>query len=160
MAYPLRYGYDFFAGGVLDAVCMSVDRLDWANGLGIALFLVAAARIRIRYPLVSDGLLAFAIICVLLAVVKYVRPVGTILEFLGKHSANIFMTHTFFYYYYFGRYFYAFRFPILIMLSLLLVCVAYSLVLEKGKTCLHTIFSRWSAKRKNDIYHSTCQREK
>ena len=157
---PFAVGMTFSRWGVLDSVCTLVDRLNWANGLGIALFLVAAARIRILYPIVSDGLLAFAIICVLLVVVRYARPVGITLEFLGKHSTNIFMTHTFFYYYYFRRYFYALRLPALILLSLLLVCVAYSIVLEKGKTCLHTIFSRWSAKRKNDIYHSTCQREK
>ena len=139
---PFAAGMTFSRGGVLDSVCTLVDRLDWANGLGIALFLVAAARIRILYPIVSDGLLAFAIICVLLVVVKYASPVGIILEFLGKHSTNIFMTHTFFYYYYFRRYFYALRLPALILLSLLLVCVAYSIVLEKGKKCLHTILSR------------------
>lgn len=139
---PFAMGMLFAHVGVLDAVCTMIERLDWPGALGIVLFLLAAARIRIYYPLVSDGVLAFAIICVLLAVVEYIRPVGTILEFLGKHSANIFMTHTFFYYYYFTKFFYALRFPALILLSLLLVCVAYSIVLEKGKKCLRTILSR------------------
>lgn len=139
---PFAMGMLFARGGVLDTVRTMTDRLDWASALGVVLFLLAAARIRIRYPIVSDGLLAFAIVCVILVVVNYVRPVGMILEFLGKHSANIFMTHTFFYYYYFGRYFYAFRFPVLILLSLLLVCVVYSIALEKVKACLHTIISR------------------
>lgn len=132
---PFAMGMLFARGGVLDAVCTMTERLDWPGALGIVLFLLAAARIRIYYPIVSDGVLAFAIICVLLAVVEYIRPVGKILEFLGKHSANIFMTHTFFYYYYFTKFFYALRFPALILLGLLLVCVVYSIVLEKVKVC-------------------------
>lgn len=130
-------GMVFARYDILNAVCCIISKRDWFAVIGATLFLLSVAKIRISYPpFITDGLLAFAIICAVLVVVQYAKPAAAVLELLGKHSANIFMTHTFFYHYYFTRYFYALRIPILILLCLLLVCVLYSFALEKVKQVL------------------------
>lgn len=135
--FPFAMGMMFARYGILDAVCCMASRRNWFVTLGAVVFLLATAKIRIGYPpFITDGLLAFAIICAVLVAVQYVKPVASVLQLLGKHSANIFMTHTFFYYYYFTDYFYAIKVPILILASLLLVCVLYSISLEKIKQIL------------------------
>lgn len=140
---PFALGILLAHRGILDAVCARLHRPVWSDVLGILLFLAAAAQIQNHHPFVCDGLLAFAIICTVLALVRVAKPVRTVLSFLGKHSANIFMTHTFFYLYYFPRFFCAFRFPSLILLSLLAVCVFYSAALETVKKHVHTIAGVW-----------------
>lgn len=53
-----------------------------------------------------------------------------LLAFLGKHSFNIFLFHTFIYAYYFRSYIYWTRNPILIFLTLLLSCLVLSSIIE------------------------------
>lgn len=89
-----------------------------------------------------DGPFAFLIICLLLTIVRKFPTVGTVLDFLGKHSANIFMTHTFFYLYFCGNLIYAPKYPFLIFLFLLGVCLVYSFLLEKVKFFVHLAFSK------------------
>ena len=59
------------------------------------------------------------------------------LGFLGKHSFNIFLFHTFIFSYYFHEFIYWSRNPILIVLSLLLVCIAISIAIERLKRLFH-----------------------
>lgn len=63
---------------------------------------------------------------------------------LGRHSMNIFLFHTFIYYYWFGDIIYATRNPILIFLSLLIVCYCISMLLELIKRIIgfNRLFSR------------------
>lgn len=136
---PFALGMLLAYGGVLDAICVRLNRLSWPDALGVLLCLVAAVLMRIRWFFASDAPLAFMIICALLTVVSTVKRTRGVLRFLGKHSANIFMTHTFFYYYYFPDFFYSFRFPSLILLSLLVVCVLYSMALESVKKYVRMI---------------------
>ena len=53
-----------------------------------------------------------------------------VLAFLGKHSFNIFLFHTFLYAYYFEQWIYWSSNPILIYLTLLFSCLAISIVIE------------------------------
>ncbi|AFL68171.1 acyltransferase family protein [Sulfurospirillum barnesii] len=55
------------------------------------------------------------------------------LEFIGVHSFNIFLFHTFIYYYYFPDFIYGFYSPLLIFLVLLGVCLLISMVIERFK---------------------------
>lgn len=55
------------------------------------------------------------------------------LEFIGIHSFNIFLFHTFIYYYYFPDFIYGFYSPLLIFLMLLGVCLLISMVIERFK---------------------------
>ncbi len=56
-----------------------------------------------------------------------------VLEFIGVHSFNIFLFHTFIYYYYFPTFTYSFQNPVLIFVVLLVICLALSVGIEKLK---------------------------
>jgi len=56
-----------------------------------------------------------------------------VLEFIGVHSFNIFLFHTFIYYYYFPKFIYAFSNPVLIFAVLLVICLIISVGIEKLK---------------------------
>lgn len=54
-------------------------------------------------------------------------------EFIGVHSFNIFLFHTFIYYYYFPNFIYSFHYPVLIFAALLAVCLVISVGIEAFK---------------------------
>jgi len=53
-----------------------------------------------------------------------------LLEFLGKHSTNIWLIHTFFCYYLFKDFIYSFKYPALIFIVLLLCSLAASYIVN------------------------------
>jgi len=55
------------------------------------------------------------------------------LEFIGIHSFNIFLFHTFIYYYYFPDFIYSFKYPVLILAVLLVICLIISVGIESFK---------------------------
>jgi hypothetical protein len=59
------------------------------------------------------------------------------LGFLGKHSFNIFLFHTFIFYYFFHDYVYWSRNPLCIYLTLLAVCIPISMFIEWSKQYFH-----------------------
>lgn len=59
-----------------------------------------------------------------------VPVLNKVLYFLGKHSMNIYLVHTFFYMALWQRFIYQFRYAGVTLLLLLTVCLAYSVVLE------------------------------
>lgn len=61
--------------------------------------------------------------------------VKKIFAFLGKHSMNIFLFHSFIFYFWFQDYIYISRNPFIIFFTLLMVCIPISLTLEKIKIC-------------------------
>lgn len=76
-------------------------------------------------------------ICAGIAILVYKLPLwhwlSRIFEELGKHSMNMFLTHTFIYYYWFKDYIYITRNPILIFLSLTISCYSLSVLIEWTK---------------------------
>lgn len=87
------------------------------------------------YPLLFDGVLSLFII----ASFKLINLGNTainVLSFMGKHSMNIFLFHTFIYYYYFHDFIYWTQNPILILLTLLFVCLSISVGMEYLKKSL------------------------
>lgn len=59
-----------------------------------------------------------------------VKILNKIFAFLGKHSLNIFLVHTFFYYYYARDFIYSFGHGLLVVLVLLLCSLAVSVLIE------------------------------
>ena len=55
------------------------------------------------------------------------------MAFLGKHSMNIFLFHTFIFQFWFMPQIYYFRNPIVIFIELLTVCLIISIILEQTK---------------------------
>lgn len=62
--------------------------------------------------------------------VELPRFVGNILEFLGKHSMNIFLFHTFIFSHWLKDFIYSPKNPLLIFLLLLGVCLIISVAIE------------------------------
>ena len=65
--------------------------------------------------------------------IKLPTSISHLLEFIGKHSMNIFLFHTFIYLYYFKDFIFWSRNPIIIYLTLLIVCLLVSMALETIK---------------------------
>ena len=110
--------------------------------IGIAVLFAAMLLVRRKLPFKTDAFFAFAIVCFVTILAIKLPVFGVVFEFIGKHSANIFMIHTFFFSYYFKEFFYSPKYPALIFLLLLAVCLLYSVILEKIKSLLKTFFSK------------------
>lgn len=63
------------------------------------------------------------------------------LEFIGVHSFNIFLFHTFIYYYYWKKFIYSFQNPVLIFAVLLGICLVVSVGIEALKEKIG--FNKW-----------------
>ncbi len=87
-----------------------------------------------------DGWIAFVIVWFGGKVLSEIPGLRTLLVFLGKHSMNIYFVHTFFYMILYQDFIYSFRYAGLILVVLLLVCVAYSVILEQIKKYCRRLF--------------------
>ena len=79
---------------------------------------------------IVDGLIALVISLFVMTIVKRLWIVAQGLEFLGKYSSNIFLTHNQLYSYYFLGFFYSFKHWFVITLVLLGVSLLLSMVIE------------------------------
>lgn len=77
------------------------------------------------------------LLCVNIAIVLYQSQLNRFLKkaflFLGKHSMNIFLFHTFIYYFWFQNFIYSSRNPVVIVILLLVICLVISIFIEKAK---------------------------
>lgn len=71
------------------------------------------------------------------SIISIPKFLSKVLSFLGKHSFNIFLFHTFIYYYYFHDYIYWSRNPLFIYLTLIAVCIPISMFIEWSKQYFH-----------------------
>ena len=78
----------------------------------------------------------FAIVFLCYEFLEGIPGVKHILMFIGKHSTNIFLVHTFIYLYFYEEFIYSFGYDWLILLVLLLVCLIVSAVIELLKVIL------------------------
>ena len=98
--------------------------------IGILMF---AIRNFVPVPLLFDTVLTISIVVAYKLFAKNGWFVHTLM-FLGKHSMNIFLFHTFIYYYYCHDLVYWTRNPILIFVTLLGFCIVISVFIEKIKS--------------------------
>lgn len=102
----------------------------------LLMFFLLAARIFVSHPILFDNIILvvgiFAYKCFMLN--KYLE---TVLLFLGKHSMNIFLFHTFIKTLWFPNYIYMTKNPIIIFFSLLGSCVLISILIESLKKISH-----------------------
>ena len=78
---------------------------------------------------------------VLYSIIHIPQWASEALAFLGMHSYNIFLFHTFIYYYYFHDFIYWSGNPILICGTLLLVCIPISMTIEWVKQKVDRLFN-------------------
>jgi len=80
-----------------------------------------------------DGLFTLVWIMILVLTVRDVKIVTPVLKYLGKHSMNIFMVHTFIFYYFYPDFIYSFRYPVLIFIILISCSLGISILIEYCK---------------------------
>ncbi len=80
-----------------------------------------------------DGLLAWFIIQAGYELVDNDSLYGRFIVFVGQHSFNIFLFHTFIFGFYFTGFTYFLKYPPLVFVQFLLVCLGISLAIEKLK---------------------------
>ena len=81
----------------------------------------------------ADPYISLAIVILVPMAIKTTNTRIVILPFLGKHSMNIYMVHTFLYFYFFPDIIYSFRYPGLIFFVLMILSLCISIVLEEIK---------------------------
>lgn len=89
-----------------------------------------------------DALIAFFIICITVLTVGKVPVLNKILAFIGKHSMNIFLMHTFLYLIVWRKYVYYFEYAFASFFILLLASLIYSVILELLKSLIGKIVKK------------------
>ena len=89
-----------------------------------------AIRNIIPYGQLLDGVTAVFLAVTYKEFISRMKGLGRSLKFIGKHSMNIFLFHTFIYYIYFPDFIYWSRNPILIYMTLLVSCLCISVMIE------------------------------
>lgn len=92
--------------------------------------------------LIFDGLTAFVFIAASYVFINAETKIARVGAFIGKNSMNIFLMHTFVFFTYFQKFSYSLKYPPLILLQLLLICLAFSVILEKTKEMCLQILKR------------------
>lgn len=99
--------------------------------LFVCLFLFYLAYLLSKYTALEFSyLLVFVIPYAVYEFIACIPGLSLCLEFLGKHSANIFLIHTFIYYYFYPDFIYSFRDSWKILPVLLALCLALSVLIE------------------------------
>ena len=102
----------------------------------------------ILFDLKIDWLLAILIILLTTEIIIWSKKLQIVLSFIGIHSYNIFLFHTFIHYYYWGDFIYSFNNPIIIFFVFLLLSILISIVIEFIKKHFSAIFTA----SKNRVY--------
>ena len=127
------YLFVFLAGMLMSKMPVHwVDDTKWWQ-IMIALLILSLWRLTKICP----RQIADALLCVGMALmvykIKWVKWLGQAMESLGRHSMNMFLTHTFIFYFWFSKYIYITRNPLLIFLSLLASSYLLSVLIEWTK---------------------------
>lgn len=113
--------------------------LQWA--LGIAAFLTCIvirqnAFIQANYLFVVDAPICLLLLFFAGILLANVPLLKNVLSFIGRHSLNIYLVHTFFYLLLWREFIYSFRFAGITLLLLLCTSLLYSVILEWAKKWL------------------------
>lgn len=81
----------------------------------------------------ADPYISLTIVILVPIVIKKIIKRAVFFPFLGEHSINIYLVHTFIYYYFFSDFIYSFKYPALIFLVLLILTLCISIALEELK---------------------------
>lgn len=81
----------------------------------------------------ADPYISLIVVILVPMVIKKIIKRAVFFPFLGEHSINIYLVHTFIYYYFFSDFIYSFKYPALIFLVLLILTLCISIALEELK---------------------------
>lgn len=89
------------------------------------------------YGMKVDPFLTMTMILISITLLRSIPYFNEAMQYLGKHSMNIYMVHSFIYYYYYGKFIYSFEYPILIFIALILLSLIVSITFEFIKKIIH-----------------------
>lgn len=120
----------------------------------VILYLMYYIRIRDRISgnitEIRDGLVPLYVIFYCYIILFELKPLKKFLEFMGKHSMNIFLTHTFIRLYFFGDFIYSFKNAYLIVFVLWITSLALALAIHGLQKLVK--FDQLLAKVKNWVF--------
>ena len=121
--------------------------LRWLAGIvGLVLCVLIRQNFMVHeyYLHLADAPIALFLVLLAAGLLGSVPLLGKVLAFIGRHSMNIYMVHTFFYLILWRQYIYHFGYAGITFLLLLAVSLLYSVVLEALKkiTGLQKLLSR------------------
>ena len=116
--------------------------LNFLEAIALCFGFLIFAYLRIKYSTVdttkvTTAFCRFSVLCICVLVYKYLKNpiIEKIFMFLGRHSGNIFMTHSFIYAYY-PQIIYWSRNVIISVLMLILLSCFLSIIIEKAKAII------------------------
>lgn len=80
-----------------------------------------------------DGFISLFAALTIVSAVQMFHYSFPVLRYLGKHSMNMYLVHTFIFAYFFKEFIYGFKYPVLIFLALLATSLLTSIVVEQLK---------------------------
>lgn len=95
-----------------------------------------------NYGGILDGLMALEIALLVHGFFVHIPGITRIMQYLGKHSANMFLTHNQIYSFYFLGFFYSLKHWAVITVALILVSLFTSIVIEEIKRILRQVSLR------------------
>lgn len=101
----------------------------------IMLIMLLGERVYMKYEILCDAITVMMLTLVYVQI-KLPKWLSAILHYLGRHSMNIFLFHTFIYYLWFRDYIYISRSPLVIYMTLLISCIIISIAIEYVKGVL------------------------
>src|ERR1035437_3818694 len=121
-----------------DKISSFLNRTDWKILFICNLFLLfSVAFLRLeewRFGGVGmDGFFTITLIIFIIITVRKLKKISQVFEYLGKHSMNIFLIHTFIFGYFYSRFIYSFKYPLLIFIVLLACSLFISILIEYCK---------------------------
>lgn len=85
------------------------------------------------YASITEAALTVSICIIVYFFISKIKIINRVLEVLGKHSMNMFLTHSFVMAYSLNEFTYSFKYPELILLVLILDTLVISWIIEKEK---------------------------
>jgi len=131
---------------LLNLKCPKV--LQWILGVAALLVCVPIRQnfaVQQNYEYLFDAPIALLVLFVGGVLLASVPVLNKVLAFIGKHSMNIYLVHTFFYMALWQNFIYRFKYAGITLMVLLLTTLAYSVVLELVKRLV--VFSAGKMKR-------------
>lgn len=119
--------------------------LCWISGIAAFVLCVLVrqnAAVKASYLYLVDAPVALVLVYVGGVLLASIPVLNKVLEFIGKHSMNIYLVHTFFYMMLWQKFIYSFTYAPVIVLVLLVVCLLYSVVLEIVKKGVVIIYKK------------------